>query len=120
MPDIGGFSLTLAEWLAVTGLAQSLLILVYIVMRAHNRAQALPVAAYFLNLALSFGLQLALRLDDFTVQLRLALWATRTLGPPLCVLLVVQLAEGGAAPPRRTFRVLLLFPLATLTAVALN
>jgi AraC-like DNA-binding protein len=120
MPDIGAFSLSLAEWLAVTGLAQSLLILVFIVLRAHNRAQSLPAAAYFLSLALAFGLQLALRLDDYAPDIRLALWAARTLGPPLCVLLVVQMAEGGAPPPRSTFRVLLLVPLAALAAFGLN
>lgn len=120
MPAFDALSLTLPEWLAVMGCAQSLLILVYIVFRARNRAQALPAAAYFLSLAAAFALGFALRLDDFAPQIRLALWVARMLGPPLCVLLVVQTAEGGAPPPRRTFRVLLLVPLAAAAAFVMN
>ena len=64
---------SLIEWLALTGLAQSLLILVYIIFRVRNWRQASVALAYFTFLAFAFGLQFALRLDDYENYIRLGL-----------------------------------------------
>jgi AraC-like DNA-binding protein len=115
-------SLSLVEWLAVTGLAQSLLIIVYIAFRVRNWRQASLALAYFSVLALSFGLQFSLRLDGYEEPLRIALWFARMMGPPLCCLLVLQIGQGeekGAdLPPRRRFWVLGL-PFLALLSLAL-
>jgi len=108
-------SFTIIEWLALTGLAQSLLIIVYIVFRVRLWRQAALALAYFGVLALAFGLQFALRLEDYERPLRLALWFMRASAPPLCYLLVLQIARGAELPHWRRFWVLLLPPLA-LTA----
>lgn len=105
---------SLIEWLAVTGLVQSVFILVYIVFRARNWRQASIALGYFIFLALSFGLQFALRLEDFERPIRLALWGSREMGAPLCYLLVLQVVRLTDLPERRHFLILLVPPLVFL------
>ncbi len=102
------------EWLAVTGLVQSIFILVFIVFRARNWRQASIALSYFFFLALSFGLQFALRLEDFEKPIRLALWISREMGAPLCYLLVLQVVRLTDVPERRHFLILLVLPLVAL------
>ncbi|TAL35562.1 MAG: AraC family transcriptional regulator [Alphaproteobacteria bacterium] len=101
---------SLIEWLAVTGLIQSVFILVFIVFNARNWRQASIALAYFLFLAASFGLQFALRLEDFEGPIRLALWVSREMGAPLCYLLVLQVVKLTDLPERRHFLILLVLP----------
>ena len=112
------------EWLAVTGLTQSVLIIVYIVFRVRNWRQASLALAYFLVLGLSFALQFSLRLEDYEEPLRLMLWVCRTLGPPLCYLLVLQVAQrtvkGADLPEPRQFWVLALMPLSLAAAFVIR
>ena len=103
---------SLIEWLALTGLAQSLLILVYIIFRVRNWRQASVALAYFTFLAFAFGLQFALRLDDYENYIRLGLGFARAMGAPLCYLLVLQVSRPQAMPPGRQFFILLLVPIA--------
>jgi AraC-like DNA-binding protein len=103
---------SMIEWLAITGLAQSVVILVYIAFRARSWRQASIAIAYFLALAISFGLQFALRLEDFTDDIRLALWFMRALGAPLCYLLVLQVVQLTDLPGRRYFWILATVPAA--------
>ncbi len=111
---------SLIEWLALTGLAQSVLILVYIVFRVRNWRQASLALAYFLALGLAFGLQFSMRLEDYEYPIRLMLWLSRLLGPPLCYLLVLQVAKSGALPERRQFWVLALVPAVLLAGLAVR
>ncbi len=103
---------SLIEWLALTGLAQSLLILVYIIFRVRNWRQASVAIAYFAFLAFAFGLQFALRLEDYESYIRLGLGIARSMGAPLCYLLVLQVSRPQTMPPTRQFLILLLVPAA--------
>lgn len=111
---------SLIEWLTLTGLAQCVFILVYIGFRARNFRQASIAIAYFLSLALAFGFQFALRLEDFEASIRLALWFAGALGTPLCYLLVLQVVRPAVFPGWRHFVLLGAVPLTLLTALALS
>ena len=91
-----GFSyttqMTLIEWLTITGVAQTVLILVYVGLRVRNWRQAIVTMTYFFFLALAFVLQFALRIPDFEPEIRLGLWVSWAMGPMLCYLLVLQVA----------------------------
>lgn len=111
---------SIIEWLALTGLVQSVFILVYIVFRLRDWRQGSIAIGYFLVLACSFGLQFALRLEDFERPLRFALWFAGTLTAPFCYLLVVQVVRLVAFPGWRHFLLLLLPPFAGLAALLLG
>ncbi|MCK4944912.1 MAG: helix-turn-helix transcriptional regulator [Alphaproteobacteria bacterium] len=102
---------SLIELLAIIGLTQSILVLVYILFRVRNWRQASLALAYFFVLAIAFGLQFSLRLEDYEQSLRLALWFCWSLGPPLCYLLVLQVAKGVDIPEPKQFWILALVPL---------
>lgn len=106
---------SLIEWVTLTGLAQCVFILVYIAFRVRDLRQASVAIAYFLSLAAAFGLQFALRLEDFEQPIRLALWFAGALGTPLCYLLVLQVVRLQSFPGARHFLILLSVPL-TLAA----
>lgn len=110
---------SLIEWLALTGLVQSLFILVYILFRLRDWKQASIAIAYFVFLALAFGLQFALRLEDFERPLRLALWFASAMGAPLCYLLVLQVVRLAEFPGWRHFLLLISIPLALGITAAL-
>lgn len=109
---------SLIEWLAITGLVQSVLILVYIVFRVRDWRQAFIPIVYFLFLAGAFGCQFALRLEDYADRIRIALWFCWAMGPPLCYLLMLQVVRLTDLPPARHFLVLLAVPAAMVAAVA--
>lgn len=111
-----GVTFSLIEWLAITGLVQSVLILVYILFRVRNWRQASIAIAYFFFLAAAFGLQLALRLEDYAAPIRFALWFCWAMGPPLCYLMVLQVVRLIDLPPARHFLALLSIPAAIALA----
>jgi AraC-like DNA-binding protein len=120
MDSVFASTFNVVEWLAVTGLAQSVLIIVYIVFRVRNWRQASLALAYFLVLGLAFSFQFALRLEDYEQPIRLMLWLCRALGPPLCYLLVLQVAKGADLPEPRQFWILALAPLSLIAGFALR
>lgn len=109
---------TLIEWLAITGFAQCMLILVYMLFRVGpgQFSQAFLPIVYFSVLALAFALQLSLRLEDIKEPLEFALWLAWAMGPPLSYLLIIQVAELTRLPPARDFWALVLIPFAVLGA----
>jgi hypothetical protein len=109
---------SLIEWLAVTGLAQCVLVLVYIIFRVRNWRQAFLTLAYFFVLGCAFALQFSLRLEDYEAGIRLMQWLCWTLSAPLAYLLVLQVAKGAALPEPRQFLVLALVPAAFLIGLA--
>lgn len=117
-----GYDITfsLIEWLTLTGLAQCLFILVYIVSRMTDWKQASIAIGYFFFLALAFGLQFALRLEDFADKIRVALWFAAAMGPPLCYLLVLQVVKLTELPSARHFIILLVAPLGLGLVLALS
>ncbi len=111
---------SLIEWLAITGLGQCTLVLVYIAFRVRSWKQASLATIYFALLGIAFGLQFALRLEDFETTLRLALWFCWTMGPPLCYLLVLQVTKVSELPEGRHFWVLALVPMALMSAIVVS
>lgn len=111
---------SLIEWVALTGLAQCLFILVYVSSRVRNFRQASIAIAYFLSLAFAFGLQFALRLEDYAGPIRLALWFAGALGAPLCYLLVLQVVRLQAFTVGRPFLLLLSVPGTLVAAFAMS
>lgn len=111
---------SLLEWLAITGFVQTVLIIVYVVFRARNWRQALIPLLYFTGLGAAFGLQFALRLEDFVPSLRLWLWLCWAITPFLCYLLVMQVARLTILPSPRHFLMLLWLPLSIIAALLLT
>lgn len=111
MPFVYEATFTVIEWLALTGLAQCMLILVYIAFRLRDWRQTSVAIAYFTALACAFGFQFSLRLEDFEHPLRFMMWFAGTTTVPLCYLLVIQVARV-ELPRARNFLVLLSAPLA--------
>jgi len=113
-------SFSLVEWLTLSGLLQTTVILVYIMFRVRDWRQTMIPIAYFLFLALAFGLQFSLRIDELRQPLRLGLWFARAMGAPLCYLLVYQVATLASVPWRRLCILLLVpVPLAALAATVI-
>lgn len=119
MSSVLDTTFSVMEWLTITGLVQSIFIIVYIVFRAESGRQASLALAYFTALALAFSFQFALRLEGYEDLLRSALWFCRTAGPVLCYLLVLQMAYN-AMPPARSFGFLALVPIAFLLVTVLG
>ena len=113
-----GATFTLIEWLALTGFAQCLLILVYVFFRAQRWQSALLPFSYFLVLALAFAAQFSLRLEDYEREIRFILWGLWMAGPLLSYLLVLQFARVSALPSLKNVSVILFMPAALGTALA--
>ena len=104
--------------MTLTGLAQCLFILVYMCFRVRNLRQAAVAISYFLCLACAFGLQFALRLEDFEGPIRLALWLAGALSVVICYLLVLQVMSPQTVRERKHALILISVPL-TLAAAFL-
>lgn len=105
-------SFSLPEILALIGMIQCTYLLVHIGMRTRQISHAGLPLLYFLVLGIAFTFDLAqsrLVLDGeiyFYIQ-----WVLWFIGPPLSVLVIIQLADMSKAPPLRDYWVLLLLPL---------
>jgi AraC-like DNA-binding protein len=117
MQSFFDISLTLKEWLAITGFAQSVFILVYMSLRVNVWRQAYISFAYFFFLAVFFALQFALKMGEYADQMELLIWLAWSAGPPLSYLLVLQVTDPGHAPPRKSFLILLLIPASVMVAL---
>ncbi len=112
------FSLT--ELLSLIGLAQAVYILVYIGFRAGDRRAALLPVLYFFFLAMAF-------LSDFAAGTfggavpgyDLVQWFFWFSGPPLSVLLILQIARAGQLPSVKEYAVLATIPAAFLMGLGL-
>ncbi len=114
-------SFTAHEILALIGIAQSVYILIYMLMRAGKLSRAgLPIL-YFLIMTLAFIAEFSHNyIADFFTHYdiwTLILWL---LGPPLSVLMVVQIARINKAPRPRSYLILTLVPLAYIIAKILS
>jgi AraC-like DNA-binding protein len=109
-------NLTLIDGLSAAGFLQSVVILVYIVLRVQVFRMAAVAIVYFSFLAVFFALQLALRLEDYADAIRVLAWVAGGMGAPLCYLLVLQVGRVFDAPPLRYLWVLLAMPLAAAAA----
>lgn len=105
------------EILSLIGLTQCVYVLVYMLFRAGDIRRAVLPFAYFLVLGVAFFLDFAQRFIGADVphynELR---WAAWVMGPPLSVLLIIQIARITRAPALSSFAVLLLVPAAYAAA----
>ncbi|MCB9982090.1 MAG: helix-turn-helix transcriptional regulator [Rhodospirillales bacterium] len=111
-------SFSLPEILALIGVIQCTYLIVHIVLRSGMVLRAGLPLVYFLVLGAAFTADLAqnrLQFEgDYYFLVQWFLWFS---GPPLSVLLVVQLADMTRAPPLRDYWVLLLLPLSFILSV---
>jgi len=94
---------TLVEWLSITGLAQCVLILVYMFFRVRSWAQATVPIVYFLILGLGFWAQLALNRVEIFEALQLLLWFSWSMSIPISYLLILQVSKYVKVPSLRHF-----------------
>lgn len=107
------------EILSLIGLIQCVYVLVYMAFRAGDVRHALVPGAYFLVLGAAFFLDFARRFIGVEWgYYPLWQWAAWFMGPPLSVLLVVQVARISRLPGWRHLWVLVLLPLAFIAAKA--
>jgi len=103
---------TLPEILALVGLAQSLYVIVYMGLRAGDLKRAILPFLYFLVLGAAFFLDFAQSfINDFITHYELWQWGFWFMGPPLSVLLILQIAQISQIPRWTHSWVLILLPL---------
>ncbi len=114
---INQITFSLPEILALIGVIQCTYLIVHIGLRARQISHAGLPLVYFLVLGLAFTTDLThsrLQLEsDPYFYLQWLLWFA---GPPLSVLLVIQLADAAKTPSFRDYWVLLLLPLSFMLA----
>jgi hypothetical protein len=114
-------SFSIPEILSLIGLTQCVYVLVYMLFRAGDRRRALLPFAYFLVLGVAFLLDFAARfIGDMTVYYPILQWFFWFFGPPLSVLLMIQIARIQKAPDMSNFWVIFLTPFAYGAAVSLS
>lgn len=111
---------TFQEILSAIGMAQCVMILVYMVFRAGDLTRAVVPIAYFLVLGMAFFLDFSARpIGDVTPLWSVLQWLAWFSGPPLSVLLVIQIARLSEVPRLRDCAILLTIPAASGMAAAL-
>ncbi|MEC8665767.1 MAG: AraC family transcriptional regulator [Pseudomonadota bacterium] len=111
---------SLPEILSLIGLSQCVYILVYMAFRSGSLKRALIPAFYFLFLGLGFFADFGHSfIGQTSPYYAVAQWFFWFIGPPLSVLLMVQIARIEKLPNAGLFGVLLLTPLAYLFSVAM-
>ena len=112
---------TIPEILSLIGLVQCVYILVYMAFRAGRFSRIVLPALYFLVLGAAFFLDFAARgLSGLFPFYNITEWAFWFLGPPLSVLLMIQIARITELPSIRSYWVLTLLPLAVLAGLSLR
>lgn len=110
---------TIPEILSIVGMAQCVYVLVYMSLRSGGWGRAALPFVYFLVLGLAFFANFARRFIGDVVPFYDTIdWLLWFSGPPLSVLLMIQIARITQPPPGRSFWILALVPLAYLTALA--
>jgi AraC-like DNA-binding protein len=101
------------EMLSLIGLTQCVYVLVYMLFRAGDLRRAALPFVYFFVLGGAFFLDFAQRfIGDMTPRYNELQWAAWVMGPPLSVLLMIQIAQITRIPALFNFTVLLLVPAA--------
>jgi len=117
MIDAFSIKFSLVEWLSITGLAQCVMILVYMLFRVRKLHQiALPIF-YFIVLGVAFLMQFAIRIEMFFEQIQQIAWFMWSLSIPISTLLIMQLSGCIYFPRFRDFGILLLVPIGFFIAV---
>ncbi len=104
---------SIPEILSLLGVAQCVYLIVYMLFRAGRISRAGLPLAYFLVLAFAFLSDFAQdKIAPFFHYYFYFQWAAWFIGPPLSVLLVIQIAQIYKTPPLKHYRILFLVPLA--------
>lgn len=112
---------TIPEILSLTGLIQCVYILVYMAFRAGGGQRMVLPFVYFLVLGLAFLSSFAERsVGHYAGWYETMQWALWFFGPPLSVLLMIQIARITEAPNFSNFWVLVLVPIAYAFAVVIS
>ncbi len=112
--------LTIPETMSLVGLIQSVYIVVYMMFRSGDIRRALLPLIYFVVLGAAFFLDFAvMRVGEVSPLFAVAQWAAWFMGPPLSVLLIMQVVRITKAPASPAFLILLLVPLAHAVALSL-
>ena len=108
---------TISEILSLLGVTQCVYILVYMIFGSGSKKSILIPSAYFLALAVAFALDFASRfVSDAFNYYDLLQWGAWYIGPPLSVLLILQIARVSSLPSASSYWVLLLIPAAFFAA----
>ncbi len=119
--NISQLSFSAPEILSFLGVVQCVYVLVYMIFRSGDTKRAVLPFAYFFFLGLAFFFDFSTRLlGDFTSYYYIWQWAAWFIGPPLSVLLIVQIARIKDTPGIAHYWVLSLLPLAYVVAVMLS
>ena len=119
--DLQSLQFTIPEILSLIGLVQCVYVLVYMCFRAGGWTRAAIPFAYFLILAAAFFSGFAQRfIGDLIPAYDRMVWALWFLGPPLSVLLMIQIARITEPPRWLNLWVVGLVPLAYALALGLH
>lgn len=112
---------TIPEILSLLGVAQCLYLLVYMLLRSGSIKSVFLPALYFLVLAAAFTLDFG-RGTFFKLvpHYNVWAWALWFMGPPLSVLLILQILKLPHMPSWKHFWILLLLPVAYLISAILS
>lgn len=111
---------SIPEILSIIGLSQCVYVLVYMLFRAGDIKRALIPFAYFTVLGVAFLLDFAAGfIGQLSVYYDIFQWFFWFLGPPLSVLLIIQVAQIHQTPDIPNYWVLFLTPLAYAVAVSM-
>lgn len=112
-----GLRFTIPEILSLFGVAQCLYIVVYMLFRSGRLSHAGLSLAYFSILGLAFTHDfISSSFGKAFPHFKDVGWALWFMGPPLSVLLIIQIAQISKLPALKYYWVLLLVPLAYLIA----
>lgn len=108
---------TLPEVLSLIGVVQCVYILVHMCFRSGNLRGIVLALLYFFVLGVAFFLDLARsQLFDLTPYYNVYSWSAWALGPPLSVLLIIQMARITSLPSILYWLLLLIVPFAFIVA----
>jgi AraC-like DNA-binding protein len=108
---------TIPEILSLLGFTQCVYILVYMMFGSGSKKSIILPSAYFFALCVAFALDFASRfLADGVAYYDLMQWGAWYIGPPLSVLLILQVAGVSSRPSRTSYWILLLIPAAFIGA----
>lgn len=112
---------SLPEILSLFGVAQCVYVLVYMLFRSGDSKRAVIPFVYFLILGTAFFLDFAARsIGGSTVYYGIIQWFFWFMGPPLSVLLIIQIAQIDRTPGTGHYGVLFLTPLAYVGAIFMS
>ena len=112
---------SIPEILSLIGVAQCIYVLVYMLFRAGDARRALLPFVYFTILGVAFFLDFSERfISGLTIYYPILQWFFWFFGPPLSVLLILQIGQIRETPSLGNYWVLFLTPVAYAAAVMMS